>query len=229
ERRTAKGFSGQVDDALVRDVIGAYRKQLQKALPEFEKAGERGAAQVAQLRFEVAFCERYLPKGLDETELRALVGQRLAALGMTGTFASEMPPCVRRRWPRRPERSWSFCDAPMQVSARLMTATSPSRSSGSSNRRAAVARSHTVSTPGIALATFMTSAGSRLARQYTRTKPPSAPWWATNRSVIGQPTVQAPLPNRASRTSWSQMTFGEPSGLDLSFIPWSAVSATVAP
>src|SRR5437870_4060041 len=82
---------------------------------------------------------------------------------MNGTFASEMPPCVRRRWPRRPERSWSFSDAPMQVSARLMTATSPSRSSGSSNRRAAIARSHTASTPGIALATFMTSAGSRLA------------------------------------------------------------------
>src|SRR5881409_2241826 len=79
ERRTAKGFAGTVDDALVLDVIGAYRKQLQKALPEFEKAGERGAAQVAQLRFEVAFYERYLPKGLDETELRALVGQRLAA------------------------------------------------------------------------------------------------------------------------------------------------------
>ena len=29
ERHTAKGFSGQVDDALVLDVIGAYRKQLQ--------------------------------------------------------------------------------------------------------------------------------------------------------------------------------------------------------
>src|SRR5207237_404891 len=32
ERRTAKGFTGQVDDALLRDVIGAYRKQLQHAL-----------------------------------------------------------------------------------------------------------------------------------------------------------------------------------------------------
>jgi uncharacterized protein YqeY len=83
ERRTAKGFSGQVDDALVRDVIGAYRKQLQKALPEFEKAGERGQAQVAQLRFELAFCERYLPRGLDETALRALVGERLHALGIS--------------------------------------------------------------------------------------------------------------------------------------------------
>lgn len=82
ERRTAKGFSGEVDDALVLDVIGAYRKQLQKALVEFEKAGERGAAQAAQLRFEVEFCERYLPKGLDETALRALVRERLGALGI---------------------------------------------------------------------------------------------------------------------------------------------------
>jgi len=83
ERRTAKGFSGQVDDALVQDVIGAYRKQLQKALAEYEKVGERGAAQVAQLRFEVEFCERYLPKGLDEAALRTLVKERLGALGIT--------------------------------------------------------------------------------------------------------------------------------------------------
>ncbi len=82
ERRTAKGFSGQVDDALVLDVIGAYRKQLQKALVEFEKVGERGAAQVAQLRFEIALCEGYLPKGLDETALRDLVRERLAGLGI---------------------------------------------------------------------------------------------------------------------------------------------------
>ena len=60
ERRTSKGFTGQVDDALVLDVIGAYRKSLQKALPDYEKAGERGQAQAAQLRFEIEFCE--LPK-----------------------------------------------------------------------------------------------------------------------------------------------------------------------
>ena len=83
ERRTAKGFSGQVDDALVLDVIGVYRKQLQKALVEFEKVGERGVAQAAQLRFEIALCEGYLPKGLDETALRALVSERLQALGVT--------------------------------------------------------------------------------------------------------------------------------------------------
>jgi uncharacterized protein YqeY len=83
ERRTAKGFSGAVDDALVQDVIAAYRKQLQKALAEFENLGERGAAQAAQLRFELEFCERYLPRGLGDTALRALVRERLAALGLT--------------------------------------------------------------------------------------------------------------------------------------------------
>jgi uncharacterized protein YqeY len=83
ERRTAKGFAGAVDDALVLDVIGAYRKQLQKALVEFEKVGERGAAQAAQLRFEIAFCERFLPRGLDADALRALVRERLGALGIS--------------------------------------------------------------------------------------------------------------------------------------------------
>jgi hypothetical protein len=37
ERTTAKGLSGQVDDALVVDVISAYRKQLQMALGRIRK------------------------------------------------------------------------------------------------------------------------------------------------------------------------------------------------
>lgn len=82
ERLTAKGFAGQVDDPLVLDVIGAYRKQLQKSLVEFEKAGERGAAQAAELRFEIAFCDRYLPRQMDEAALRSLVRDRLTALGI---------------------------------------------------------------------------------------------------------------------------------------------------
>jgi uncharacterized protein len=83
ERRTAKGFAGTVDDALVLDVVGAYRKQLQKAVAEYDKLGDRGAAQAAQLRFEIEFCERFLPRGMDEAALRALVRERLAALKIT--------------------------------------------------------------------------------------------------------------------------------------------------
>ena len=83
ERRTGKGFAGEVDDALVTDVIGAYRKQLQKALAEYDKLGERGATQAAQLRFEIAFCERFLPKGLDGAALRNLVQARMQSLAVT--------------------------------------------------------------------------------------------------------------------------------------------------
>ena len=83
ERRTGKGFAGEVDDAVVVEVIGAYRKQLQKALAEYEKLGERGAGQAAQLRFEIAFCERFLPKGLAEAALRTLVQDRLQKLAIT--------------------------------------------------------------------------------------------------------------------------------------------------
>ncbi len=82
ERRTAKGFSGTVDDAVVTEVIGAYRKQLQKALAEYAPAGERAADRVDQLRFELAFCERFLPRRMEEPALRALVQERLDALGI---------------------------------------------------------------------------------------------------------------------------------------------------
>ena len=83
ERRTGKGFAGEVDDAVVTDVIGAYRKQLQKALAEYEKLGDRGAEQAGELKFEIGFCERFLPKGMDEAALHALVAERLKALGIT--------------------------------------------------------------------------------------------------------------------------------------------------
>src|SRR5579864_3020682 len=80
ERRTAKGFTGTVDDALVADVISAYRKSMQKALSEFEGAGRGTGERADELRFEITFCERFLPKGLDEAALRALVKERIAAL-----------------------------------------------------------------------------------------------------------------------------------------------------
>jgi uncharacterized protein YqeY len=82
ERRTAKAFSGTINDAVVLEVIGAYRKLLQKAIAEYEKLGERGAEQAAKLRFEIGFCEGYLPKGLDEAAVRALVQERIRVLGI---------------------------------------------------------------------------------------------------------------------------------------------------
>ena len=82
ERRTAKGFSGEVDDALVLEVIAAYRKQLQKALAEFDRLGERGAEPAARLRFEIEVCDADLPRGLDDDELRVLLAERIGALAI---------------------------------------------------------------------------------------------------------------------------------------------------
>lgn len=82
ERRTAKGFTGQVDDELLREVIAAYRKQMQKALEEYGKLGDKAATQAEKLRFEVEFCSRFLPATLDEGALRALLTERMAALGV---------------------------------------------------------------------------------------------------------------------------------------------------
>ena len=82
ERRTAKG-AGPVDEAAVQEVVAAYRKQMQKALEEYAKLGDKGAAQVEQLRFEIDFCGRFLPAQMDEASLRTLVADRIASLGVT--------------------------------------------------------------------------------------------------------------------------------------------------
>jgi uncharacterized protein YqeY len=80
ERRTAKGFSGEVDDALVLDVINTYKKSMEKARTEFLAVGERGKAEVEQLDFELAWCATFLPAQVGEEELRAEVAKAVAAL-----------------------------------------------------------------------------------------------------------------------------------------------------
>ena|SRR5215831_16058995 len=83
ERRTAKGFSGQVDDALFVEVIAAYKKSLAKAREEFLAAGDRGKQPAEDLKWEMEFCDRFLPKGLSPEELRGAVKAAIATLGAT--------------------------------------------------------------------------------------------------------------------------------------------------
>lgn len=80
ERRTAKGFSGTVDDALVLDVIATYKKQMEKARLEYANAGDRGKEQLAEIEFEVKWCARFLPTQLTEDELRAAITAIVAEL-----------------------------------------------------------------------------------------------------------------------------------------------------
>jgi uncharacterized protein YqeY len=80
ERRTAKGFTGTVDDALILDVIGAYKKQMEKAKQEFVNAGERGKDQVPELEAEIEWCAKWLPQQASEAELREAVAKVVAEL-----------------------------------------------------------------------------------------------------------------------------------------------------
>ena len=52
---TAEGFSGDVDDDLYRSVLATYVKRLEKTLPTYEAAGDRGAETAAKLRFEIGY------------------------------------------------------------------------------------------------------------------------------------------------------------------------------
>jgi len=81
ERRTAPNFRGAVDDDLVRDVIAAYKKAMEKAKEEFAAAGDRGAGHIAELDFEIGFCRQFLPTELGRAEVEVAVREAIAELG----------------------------------------------------------------------------------------------------------------------------------------------------
>lgn len=72
------GSGVEDDDELWLGEIAKYAKSVTKAIPEFEKAGERGLEALDEARFELEFCQRFLPSKLDEAATEELV-RRLAA------------------------------------------------------------------------------------------------------------------------------------------------------
>src|SRR5262245_29331730 len=80
ERRTAKGFTGNVDDALILDVIASYKKQMEKAKVEFAAAGDRAKDQIAEIDFEVAWLQKWRPAQASEAELRDAIAKVVSEL-----------------------------------------------------------------------------------------------------------------------------------------------------
>ena len=80
-----KSGTGVVEsDELWLAVITNYAKQVAKAIPEFEKAGERGVEALDEARFELAYCQQFLPTKLDEAGTEALVRKLVAEHGIEG-------------------------------------------------------------------------------------------------------------------------------------------------
>lgn len=79
-----KSGSGAVEnDELWLATITSYAKQMRKAIPEYEKAGERGLEMIEEARFELAFCDQFMPKKLDEAATEAIVRELATANAIT--------------------------------------------------------------------------------------------------------------------------------------------------
>lgn len=81
QARSEPGFSGEVDDALYRDVIKSYVKTIEKSREEYLGYGERGASHAEQLGAEIEFLRRWLPQTLGEDDTRAAIEEAIAELG----------------------------------------------------------------------------------------------------------------------------------------------------
>jgi len=70
------------DDALWLDNIAAYAKQSRKTITELEPLGDKAAEALDEARFELAWCEQFLPTKLDAEATEALVRKIAEANGI---------------------------------------------------------------------------------------------------------------------------------------------------
>lgn len=80
-KRAAMDANKDIDEALVVATFRKAVKNLVDARAEFEKGGR--ADLVAANSAEIAILEKYLPKGLDQAKVEALVAEVIAATGAT--------------------------------------------------------------------------------------------------------------------------------------------------
>ena len=83
-RMAEPGFNGETGDAFWTETVVRYVKQQKKAMKEFQKAGEQGAENAAQIQFEIDFFAPFLPKLLGEDEVRVLVQNAIEETGAVG-------------------------------------------------------------------------------------------------------------------------------------------------
>jgi uncharacterized protein YqeY len=81
ELKSGKGV--EENDELWLQVLAGYAKRTQKLIDELQGLGERGAEQLPEARFELAFCSGFLPSKLDEAQTEALVRKLIAEHGIS--------------------------------------------------------------------------------------------------------------------------------------------------
>lgn len=96
EKKTSKGFSGEMTDNIIVDVIAAYKKSLEKARGEYDLSSDKGKAAVAEMDYEIAFCKEYLPTQMGEAEVKAEVDKAVAELGKDPKLAGRITGAVMK-------------------------------------------------------------------------------------------------------------------------------------
>jgi hypothetical protein len=71
ELKSGKGL--EENDELWLKVLTSYAKEVRKSIASYEDVGERGADALAEAKFELEFCERFLPTKLGEAATDELV------------------------------------------------------------------------------------------------------------------------------------------------------------
>lgn len=79
---TEKGVVGPLTEEMSQDIVATYVKQLKKSIPDFEKAGERGAEKIAQINFEIDYLSPFLPQMFDEAATRRLLQAKIDEFGL---------------------------------------------------------------------------------------------------------------------------------------------------
>lgn len=83
KRKTAKA-GVEITDEMVVETLRAYVKQLAGSIEELVAGGaDEGEDNIVQMRGEITYLDRYLPKLLDDAATAALVDEVLAANGIT--------------------------------------------------------------------------------------------------------------------------------------------------
>lgn len=77
------GSGAEENDELWLRMIAAYAKQSRKTVNELEGLGDQAAEALEEARFELAFCEQFLPKKLDAEATDALVRKLAEDNGIT--------------------------------------------------------------------------------------------------------------------------------------------------
>tara|TARA_B100001758_G_C18316516_1_gene560816 strand:+ start:104 stop:559 length:456 start_codon:yes stop_codon:yes gene_type:complete len=81
ERTTKGGFTGEVDDALWTEVIGAYEKSQKKALIQYQDLGDSAVDQVKELTWEIDQLQAWLPEKASLAQIQAWVAEAVESMG----------------------------------------------------------------------------------------------------------------------------------------------------